>query len=265
MATIIEKTGKTVEEALQAALDELGVPADQITYEILENPSKGFFGFGAKPAKIRVTLKDIPAPAAEPETISSFEAAVEVEEKSEPAVEIEEKPAPAAEVSANVEEPPTPIFNEDMIIDAAQDFLAEVFRAMHIDVKISTTQNDAEIIFDLSGENLGALIGKHGQTLDALQYLTNLAANRHDAPKKIYFVLDIENYRARRADALKKLAKSVAERAIRTKKDVKLEPMSRNERRIIHTVLQDNEKVETHSSGEDPYRYIIVSPKKRQR
>ncbi len=251
MATIIEKTGKTVEEALQAALGELGVTADEVTYEILENPSKGFFGFRAKPAKIRVTLKDIPAPAVD--TISNFDA---VEEKIEPAVNV------------NVAEPediPAPAFEPDDVIDAAQNFLADVFRAMHIDVKISTTQTETEVVFDLAGENLGVLIGKHGQTLDALQYLTNLAANRHHAPQKIYFALDIENYRARRAEALKKLAKSVAERAIRTRQDVKLEPMSRSERRIIHTVLQDNDRVETHSAGEDPYRYIIVSPKKRQR
>ena len=261
MATIIEKTGKTVEDALSAALAELGVTAEDVEYTILEEPSKRLFGLlGAKPAKIQVKLKEKPAPVVEStpqEPIATFEAAVEekVELTSEPEIE------PATETaSAEVEIP----FNKAEVIDAAKNFLAEIFAAMKIDVKIDAVENDAEVTLNLSGKNLGNLIGKHGQTLDALQYLTNLAANKHEAPIKIYFVLDIENYRARRAETLKKLAKSTAERAIRTKQDIKLEPMSRGERKIIHTVLQENDKVETHSSGEEPYRYIIVSPKKRE-
>ena len=265
MATIIEKTGKTVEDALSAALAELGVKAEDVEYTILEEPSKRLFGLlGAKPAKIQVRLKEIPAPVVDSkpqEPIETFEATIE--EKIEPAKEPE--PVEESEPIEPVEE--TEIentFNKDEVIDAAKKFLSEVFSAMKIDVKINVVENESEIILDLSGKNLGVLIGKHGQTLDALQYLANLAANKRDSVEKVYFVLDIENYRARRADALKKLAKSTAERAIRTRQDVKLEPMSRGERKIIHTVLQENDKVETHSAGEDPYRYVIVSPKKRE-
>lgn len=261
MATMIEKTGKTVEDALQAALDDLGVAADDVDYEILESPSKGFFGFGAKPAKIRVTVKEIPPPPAPPkpvETITRFEATVEDKIAPAETVEVETE-------IVEVEAEPEQIFDRDAVIAAAKNFLNDVFAAMNVNAAIDAVENDSEVTLNLSGKNLGVLIGKHGQTLDALQYLTNLAANRRDSADKIYFVLDVENYRERRAEALKKLAKSVAERAIRTRQDVRLEPMSRSERRIIHTVLQDNEKVETHSAGEDPYRYIIVSPKRRGR
>ena len=135
---------------------------------------------------------------------------------------------------------------------------------MNLSVEISVKENESEVILDLAGKNLGVLIGKHGQTLDALQYLTNLAANRSNETNRIYFVLDAENYRERRSVAILKLAKSAAERAVRTRQDVKLEPMSRGERRLIHTALQNNEKIETHSAGEDPYRYIIITPKKKR-
>ncbi len=261
MATIIEKTGKTVEDALSAALAELGVTAEEVEYTVLEEPSKRLFGLlGAKPAKIQVRLKEIPAPVVESkpqEPIETFEATVE--EK----FELTEEPAPVETETEPAEVEST--FNKSDVIDTAKNFLAEVFAAMNIDVNIDAVENPSEVVLNLSGKNLGVLIGKHGQTLDSLQYLTNLAANNHEAAEKVYFVLDIENYRARRAEALKKLAKSVAERAIRTKQDVRLEPMSRGERKIIHTVLQENDKVETHSAGEEPYRYIIVSPKKRER
>lgn len=270
MAKTIETTGRTVEDALSAALEDLGVTAEDVEYEILENPSKGlFFGIGAKPAKILVKLKEIPA---------------EVETKTEPEIETEiQKPAEinVAQVEENIAEKIEPVleetktepevdkvateitFDKAAVIDNAKNFLADVFNAMNVEIAVNVVENESEVILDLVGKDLGVLIGKHGQTLDALQYLTNLAANVHDSEGRVYFVLDVENYRKRRATALTKLAKSVAERAIRTKQDVKLEPMSRTERKVIHTALQNNPKVETHSAGEDPYRYIIVSLKKK--
>lgn len=300
MIKMIEMTGKTVEDALSAALEKLGVAAENVEYEILEKPSKGFLGFGAKPAKIQVKLKekDIPAevsPDVETdiqEPVQKIEAHAQenIAEKIEPVLEetksepVEEiKPAeeilpPAETVASESEEnlpaeetvPPaetapadkvkTPVEKAE-VIERAKNFLAEVLAAMNIEVEVTAVENESEVVLDLAGKNLGALIGKHGQTLDALQYITNLAANVRDSEEKVYFVLDVENYRSRRAAALTKLAKSVAERAIRTRQDVKLEPMSRTERKVIHTALQNNPKVETHSTGEDPYRHIIVSPK----
>ena len=259
MATMIEKSAKNVEEALQAALAELGVTENDVDVEVLENPSKGFLGLiGVKPAKVRVTLKEKISPAVEPEKISNFE----VVEQIKPEEKISEEVQPSEENISDVEEK---IFNRDEVIDKAKKFLSEVFAAMKIEVEINSAADESTVLFDLSGKNLGVLIGKHGQTLDSLQYLVNLAANEYDAPQKLHFILDVENYRQRRAETLKNLAKGVAQKVFRTKKEVKLEPMNRHERRIIHTILQDNKKVETHSVGEEPYRCIVISPKFRKK
>lgn len=135
---------------------------------------------------------------------------------------------------------------------------------LEVKIEVSAEAEDA-YIFDLKGKNLGMLIGRRGQALDALQYVLNLAINRKLGDEKIHFTLDVENYRRRREETLTKLARGVAERAIKTRKEVRLEPMNRHERKIIHTVLQENDRVETHSTGEEPYRYVIVSPVKKSR
>ena len=256
MATIIEKSGKTVEDALQAALDELKANTEDVEMEVLESPSKGIFGiFGAKPAKIRVTLKEKNFSEVVEEKIPEVteEKIPEVIEGKIPEV-IEEK---IPEVENN--------FDRKEVIDRAKKFLSEVFSAMKIEVEINSAEDENDVLLDLTGKNLGLLIGKHGQTLDSLQYLTNLTANKFDSTERLHFILDVENYRQRRAETLRKLAKSVAEKAVRTRQPVKLEPMNRHERRVIHTALQNSKRVETHSTGEEPYRYIIVSPKKRGR
>ena len=257
MAHVIEKTGKTIDEAIQAAVDELGISKDRLEIEILETPMKRLFGlFGETPAKVRVTVK---------ETSVAEKAVVEEPAQVEPPAQIEETPAiePILEPSP-VEEPVQP-FDRDKIIDAAEDFLHEVFSAMNLEV-IMKIEDDAEegCLINLSGKGLGILIGRHGQALDALQYLLNLAVNRK-ADNKVHFTLDVEDYRRRREESLTKLAKSVAERSIKTRRDIKLEPMNRHERKIIHTVLQDNDQIETHSAGEEPYRYVIVTPKRNRK
>lgn len=254
MATIIEKNGKTVEEAFKTALDELKVSAEDVEMEILESPSKGIFGlFGAKPAKVRVTLKEKNIPAAEEEKISEVQTVTE--EEKIPEVEPEE--IKTSEVEKD--------FDRVAVVNKAQKFLSDVFAAMNVEVEINSAEDESDVLLDLTGKNLGILIGKHGQTLDSLQYLTNLTANKFDAPQKLHFILDVENYRRRRAETLQKLAGSVAEKVIRTRQAVKLEPMNRHERRVIHTALQNSRRVETHSAGEEPYRYVIVSPKRRER
>lgn len=254
---VIEKSGKNVEEAFQAALSELGVTAADVDMEILENPSKGFFGFGAKPARVRVTLKE------------KFTEKIEIEKPVEnPPENIVEKPAETVEVENTEEIEVDGVakeFNRAEVIDNAKKLLTDVFTAMKVDAQINVFEDETEIIFDLTGKNLGVLIGKHGQTLDALQYLVNLSANKYDSEQKLHFILDVENYRKRRTETLQNLAKGVAQQVWRNKKEIKLEPMNRHERRVIHTTLQDNKKVETHSVGEEPHRCIVVSPKKRDR
>ena len=261
MANVIEKTGKTVEEAIQAALDELGVTAEQVDIEVLELPAKRLFGWlGETPAKVRATLKVV-APPVEEKTV--VEVAENVVSAAEDATVAEK---PAEEVIEPILAPsPADDNSKAEALDKAKTFLADVFDAMKLDIEIDVTENDDGYLFDLSGKGLGVLIGRHGQALDSLQYLLNLAANRRDAENKIHFTLDVEGYRDRRADALEKLAVNMAERAIKTRKDVRLEPMNRHERKMIHTALQDNNRVETHSAGTEPYRYVIITPTKRGR
>lgn len=262
MARVIEKTGKTIEDAIQAAVAELGVEESELEIEVLEEPSKKFLGlFGGTPAKIRASVKVIEPPPIEvvkPVEPVKVEEPARVEEPVAPVIEPVLEPSPVEETPAA--EP----VDREQVISAAEKFLQDVFATMKLEVTIEVADAEDGCLFNLSGKGLGVLIGKHGQALDALQYILNLAVNRkHD--EKIYFTLDVEDYRNRRAEAVTKLAKSVAERAIKTRKEVKLEPMSRHERKIIHTVLQDNNRVETHSAGEDPYRYVIVSPKRTRR
>jgi len=254
MANMIEMTGKTIEEAIHAAAVKLGVSESDLSVEVLETPSKRLFGLlGETPAKIRATVKisepvpkiEVPPVEIEEPPIVEEETAAEFEPILEPSPAVEENPA------------------ESSPVESAEKFLQDVFAVMNLQVTITATEeSDGGYLLDLSGKNLGVLIGRRGQVLDALQYLLNLSVNRM-AEEKIHFTLDVEDYRRRREDALTKLAKGVAERAIKTRRDVRLEPMNRHERKIIHTVLQDNSRVETHSAGEEPYRYIIVTPVRR--
>ncbi len=280
MANVVETTGKTIKEAIQVAVARLGVSEKDIDVEVLETPTKKFFGLlGETPAKIRATLKisappvhiEEPKPIDEPAPIEETPAEKIVEPQPEPPVEkISEEPAekfePVLAPSPADEEPSEqqPL-DREQILHAAENFLQDVFAAMELEVTIEVTVEEDGYLLDLKGKNLGLLIGRRGQALDALQYLLNLVVNRKLDEDKVHFTIDVEDYRRRREEALIKLAKGVAERAIKTRQDVRLEPMNRHERKIIHTVLQDNNRVETHSAGEEPYRYVIVSPVKRAR
>lgn len=209
MLTAIEKTGKTVEKALQVALEELNLPEERVEYEVIDFPSKGFFGIiGGKPAKIKVTVKKLSS------------------------------------------------------ADTAIVLLNKIFFAMKISVNIDQTKITDGHLFNLQGEDLGILIGKHGQTLDALQYLTNLAVNRDMTEDKVRIILDVENYRKRREETLYRLATRLADKVRRTGEKVVLEPMSRHERKVIHTALQDDRRVITYSDGEEPYRKVVVALKR---
>lgn len=203
----VEKTGKTIEEAVALAVQELGVDADRVDVQVIENPAKGLFGiFGARLGKVRVTVK-----------------------KTDP-------------------------------IDAAKKFLQDVLDKMGLTVRMETLKGD-ETTINLWGSDLGILIGKHGQTLDALQYLINLVANKQ-GDHRVRIVLDVEDYRRRRAETLKNLALRLADRVRRRGDEVALEPMTPQERKIIHIALQDNPYVYTVSEGDEPFRKIVICAKK---
>lgn len=243
MSTVIE-TGKTVEEALEKALIALGRSKDEVDYEVLEQPSRGFFGlFGGRMARLRVTEKQA-APDA-----SAFAA---------PAAAAAQPARPGQDVPDATPAAGTPRAR-------AEQFLRDIFRCMGLTVAMSARETDEGYVYDLSGESLGILIGKHGQTLDALQYLTNLAANRGCEEGRIHVILDVEGYRSRREETLRRLAGHLAEKACRIHAEVRLEPMNRHERKIIHMALQDNYRVSTYSDGDEPYRCVVIAPKRRRR
>lgn len=229
--TRVEKTGKTVDEAIEAAIGELGVSREQIEYTVLDEPSKGLFGFlGGKPARVRVELKEGQTPVA--------------------AVAKEKPVQTAASEKAQTD-----------AVAAARAFLQSVFTAMKLDVKIEKMTAPEQVILNLRGEDLGVLIGKHGQTLDALQYLTNLAAHR-DCDERVRIIIDVEDYRKRREETLTRLALRLADRVKLRGEKVVLEPMSPHERKIIHTALQDDLRVTTFSEGEEPFRKVVIELKK---
>jgi len=239
MAEALEVSGKSVEEALKAALSRLGVTAEQVEYEVIEQPSRGFFGlFGTKPARIRVTVKAQP-----------------VRESASAVLAAESAKADSTGDLIGVEKQS----------DRAEKFLRDVFAAMKLEVEIQRGTSEEGILFQLVGDNLGILIGKHGQTLDSLQYLANLAANRGSVENRVRVIVDIENYRARREETLMRLAGHLAEKACRIGEEVHLEPMNRHERKIIHMALQNNRRVSTYSAGDEPRRYVVIAPKRSRR
>ncbi|MCR5667527.1 MAG: protein jag [Lachnospiraceae bacterium] len=239
-----EFSGKTIDDALTAASVTLGVTSDQITYEVVEKGSNGLFGIGSKDAVIKAAIK------VEEEVDQIKEDFVNNDVKVEsPKAEADHK----AEKSVDV----------DDVMALAKDFLDEVFQAMNLEVTIDM-EFDADQNFlniDLKGPEMGIIIGKRGQTLDSVQYLTNLAVNRK-ADSYIKVKIDTEDYRRRRKDTLENFANNIAHKVKRTGKSVSLEAMNPYERRIIHAALANNRFVDTHSEGEEPYRHVVVTLKK---
>jgi len=146
----------------------------------------------------------------------------------------------------------------------AEGFLSEIFAAMGLTVTLIPSETPIGLVYNMQGDNLGILIGKHGQTLDSLQYLTNLVVNKNPGSGYTRIILDVEDYRARREETLTRLAGHLADKACRIGEEIRLEPMSRHERKIIHMALQDNRRVTTYSAGENPRRYVVIVPKRRR-
>ena len=241
-----EFTGKTVDEALTAATVSLGLTSDQIDYEVVSEGSSGFLGIGSKDAVIKVISKEEKTKLEE-ETVST----PSVEEK----VEATETPV--------VEDKPS--ISDEEVEKIARDFLNDVFAAMNLKVEMDVVFEEDDhgktMSIDLKGPEMGIIIGKRGQTLDSLQYLVNLAVNRK-AANYVRVKIDTEDYRRRRKETLENLAKNMAHKAIRTGRPVSLEAMNPYERRIIHAALADNNKITTHSEGEEPYRHVVITLKK---
>jgi len=199
-------TAKTEEEAIEKALRILRAKREDVSVEVADKGSKGFFGLGQRLAKVVVTYKDDPS-------------------------------------------------------SAAKKFISDVTTAMGLSIEIETTLTDRALKIDLKGKNIGILIGKHGQTLDSLQYLTNLAVNKK---KETYIsvIIDTENYREKRKETLESLARNMAKKVRQSKRAVRLEPMSPSERKVIHAALQGERGINTFSEGVEPFRNVVISFKR---
>lgn len=239
-----EFSAKTVDDAITAACQDFFVTSDKLDYEVLEEGSSGFLGIGAKPALIKARVKE--------------DKEIVKESVKEPVKEVLKEEKKFVKETAKVSNVDTREVEE-----AAKKFLGEVFDAMEMEVIVDAKYDDAEkaLDVDMRGEEIGILIGKRGQTLDSLQYLVSLVVNRGQADY-IRVKLDTENYRQRRKETLENLAKNIAYKVKRTKRPVSLEPMNPYERRIIHSALQNDRYVTTHSEGEEPFRRVVVSLKK---
>ena len=260
----IQVSAKTVEDAVLEAAMKLATTREHLDYEVIEKGSAGFLGFGAKPAVIKARAlsdEEIAKSEKQPEPVKEVvkqEVKKEVK-KAEPVKTVKEEKVEA------VEEPvKTPVKKEAAAGKeiSAEDFLKDVFKAMDMVVEIKVTENKEEKSLDieLAGEDMGVLIGKRGQTLDSLQYLVSLVVNKY-SDEYIRVKIDTENYRERRKETLENLARNIAYKVKRTRKTVSLEPMNPYERRVIHSALQNDRYVTTHSEGEEPYRRVVVTLK----
>ncbi len=286
----IEVSAKTVEDAVLEAAIKLGTTRDKIDYEVITQPTSGFLGIGAKKAVIRAhqisdaeveakqkaekemekLLKRVnekkpeekPAePVKKAETLRKEEKAPEIKKTAEIKKEAPKKEDKKEEVPAvKSEKPEKPVAPVDTA--PVEKFLKDVFHAMGMEVTVAITQNpkDREMNITLDGADMGVLIGKRGQTLDSLQYLTSLVVNKN-AGDYIRVKVDTENYRERRKATLENLARNIAQKVKRSGKQVSLEPMNPYERRVIHSALQNDKFVCTHSEGEEPYRRVVVTLK----
>jgi len=254
-----EKWGTSIDEAVELALADLKVSRDEVEVIVLEQPTKGFFGIGSKLAKVRVELKK-PEPAPEPAPAPVAKQERKPEKKERPERNGNKKPAKKERKEEKVEKiiPDRP---EDLVQvedHAAITFLNEVAEKMGLTLNIKAMVNEECVYVDIDGKDSGTIIGKRGQTLDAIQYLTSLVVNKGDNKKYVRVVVDAENYRAKREKTLRQLAERLANKVVRTRKSVRLEPMNPYERKVIHATLQSNPNVTTRSEGEEPYRRVII-------
>ncbi|NWF53321.1 MAG: protein jag [Syntrophaceae bacterium] len=221
----VETEAKTTEEAIHRACEALGVPREELEVEVLSSGSSGFLGLGAKNARVRATLKEKSVP---------------------PPSEIRPVAAPS----------------EPHAAETAKKTLEDILRLLEVEASVELKEDSERILLNIQGDGSGLLIGRKGQTLDAIEYLINKIVHKEAEDKK-RIVVDTENYRLRREDSLVKLAQRLAEKAKRQGRPVTISPMSAHDRRIIHLALQDDKTLRTWSTGSGLYRKVIISPEKK--
>ncbi|HNY00210.1 MAG TPA: RNA-binding cell elongation regulator Jag/EloR [Oscillospiraceae bacterium] len=265
MKKTLEKSGRTEDEAVKAALDELGLERDDVSVEILERAKSGFLGIGAVHALVRVTY-DAPD---EPEVRVPVRAETRPapQETQRPAPQETKKPAPQEVRKPAPEKKPSgervvpaderPATGEDAA--KAREFLDGLFIKMDVPAELNiTNRDDGSINVEVAGPGMGTIIGRRGETLDAIQHLTNYVVNR-GSEKHVHISVDAENYREKREESLVHLAEKMAAKVLKYKRSMALEPMNSYERHVIHTALQDFEGVSTGSTGTEPNRRVVIS------
>ncbi len=239
-----EFTGKTVDDAITEACQSFTITSDRLDYEIVDKGSSGFLGLGTKPAVIKARIKDE----------NNTEAVKKEDNKSEEKVKYES----SDDIKSDNDKEVNNETKKAEIQNDPKEFLNNVFNAMGMNVNIKVEQIGNDMDIELSGDDMGVLIGKRGQTLDSLQYLTSIVVNK-GSNEYVRVKVDTENYRKRRKDTLENLAKNLAYKVKRTKRPVTLEPMNPYERRVIHSALQNDKYVSTHSEGDEPFRRVVIT------
>lgn len=280
MIKFIDMTGKTEDEAIRRALEQLGLERDDVSVEILERAKSGFLGIGGSPATVRVSYDDgqpEPEPKPEPVKPEPKSAAPKAEKKPVYCAEVLQKEVRAREkqereakrgerrAEPKAEKAPRePVVLGEEIRDEKSEQIRTFLSGLleHMDAKAEVKvyeveKNRYKVI--LEGEKLGALIGRRGETLDAIQQLTNYSINRGGESKRARVQIDAENYREKREESLERLAQKVAGKVVKYRRNVTLEPMNAYERHVIHTALQDTQYITTFSIGTEPNRRVVVS------
>lgn len=260
----IEATGKTLDLAIQAGLTKLQMDRDSVSVEVLEQPRSGFFGIGAVPAKVKLTYEvPDPVPEKKPEPVPQPKAEAPKAQPKAPKAEAPKPqpkaaPKPQPETSKPQPVPHTPA-SEGSVEERIETFMKGLLEHMGSDaIPVATKSGDDTYSVELQGSSLGMLIGRRGDTLDAIQHITNYAVN-HGQGKRVRINVDAENYRKKREESLIRLANKVAGKVSRSRRNITLEPMNAYERHVIHAALQDYPDVTTYSTGTEPGRRIVVA------
>jgi spoIIIJ-associated protein len=249
--TNLEVIAPTIEEAIEKGLGDLGLPEEAVEVEILDEGSKGLFGIGSRQARVRLTIKS--------ET-EAIEAPVQMSSKKAEAVQAPPEPARTmTQLPQGIE--------ADFVLEVARDTVNELLEKMRVRATVTAEYGEPDdarsrvpVLVNVNGDDLSILIGRHAETLNALQYIASLIISK-EIGRSIPLVVDVEGYRARRESQLRQLARRMAEQAVRTGRRQVLEPMPANERRIVHIELREHAEVTTESVGEEPRRKITIIPK----
>lgn len=263
----IRQTGKTVEDAIASALEKLNTLREHVDVQVITEGKKGFLGFGAAPAEVLVRrIPEEPTPSSSPALETPKEVEKELAKESvsvqvsEIEIEVEQNEENHVTEETDTTDGSLPTVTDDEIIAETSAYICQIAKDMGVeDLQISSEKHGKILHFQLESEKAAYLIGKRGSTLNALQQLAQLVANKGTGTYKVVRI-DVGDYRIRREQALEQLAERMADKAIRSGRKVQLEPMPSNERKVLHHALADRLDIETYSEGKDPHRYLVIEP-----